>query len=144
MPTTVSGNPANFKPNVDIGFRFDDADFLILTVDEQNAQVDQSAVRIAQYFKFLDPEDDPPPTIFLPDMRDLAITTSIVYNRNYGSPEPYFTIQIRFVDDPSQTTGIPRGQVKARAEAVAQQIIDEIVAIESEESLPITATLTWL
>ena len=147
MPATVSGNPASFKPDVDIGFRFDDAAFLVLSVDEQNAQVDTSARRISQYFKFQDPDDagEPDaPTIFLPDMRDLAIQSSIAYNRNYGAPEDYFTIQIRFVDDPTQTTGIPKGQVKARAETVGQQIVDEVVAIESEENLPVTATLTWL
>lgn len=143
MPATVSGNPANFKPDVDIGFRFDDAAFMVLSLDEKNAQVDSSARRIAEYFKFLDPEDSPPPDIFLPDMRDIALQTSIAYNRDYGALDPYFTIMVRFVDEVGQT-GIPPGQVKARAEIVGQQIVDEVVAIESEENLPITATLTWL
>jgi hypothetical protein len=51
---------------------------------------------------------------------------------------------VRFVDDLTQTTGIPRGQVKARAETIGTDIVAEVAAIESEESLPITATITWL
>ena len=147
MPATVSGNPANFKPDVDIGFRFDDAAFLVLTLDEQNAMVDSSARRIAQYFKFFDPEDEgepDAPTIWLPDMKELSTRVGITYNRDYGAPEPYFTMEVRFQDDPTQTTGIPKGQVKARAQTVGEQLVDEIVAIESEESLPITATIDWL
>ena len=147
MPVTVSGSPKDFKPDVDVGFRFDDAAFLVLTVDEQNAIVDQSAVRVAQYFKYEDPDDagEPDaPTIFIPDLKGLAINIRILYNRDFGSAEPYFTIMVKFVDDPDQKKGISPGQVKARAEIVGQMIVDDIVAIESEESLPITATLTWL
>jgi hypothetical protein len=77
-------------------------------------------------------------------MRELAINTSIAYNRDYGALEPYFIIMVRFVDDLTQTTGIPRGQVKARAETIGTDIVAEVAAIESEESLPITATITWL
>lgn len=145
MPGTINGNP-DFRPDADIAFRFDDAAFLLLTLDEQNAQVDASAGRISQYFSYQDPDDagEPDaPTIWLPDLRDLAIQRSIAYNRNYGAPEPYFTIMVRFVDDPDQA-GTPPGQIKAHADAVAQDILAEIVAIETEESLPITATLTWL
>lgn len=147
MPATVSGNPRNFKPDFDIGFRFDDADFLVLTTDEQNAVLDESAVRIAQYFKFFDPEDvgEPDaPTIWLPDIKELAINTSIEYNRNYGGPDPYFTILVRFVDDPTQSTGMPRGQVKARIETMMDDIVTEIDLIETEENLPIDALINWL
>ena len=147
MPATQSGNPRNFKPDVDVGFRFDDAAFLPLSVDEKNRLVDEAAARLVQYFRYPDPEDDglpDAPTITLPELRELAVTTSIDYNRNYGAPEPYFVIKVRFVDDPGQTTGLPRGQVKARAEVVGTDLVNEVTAIESEESLPITATITWL
>jgi hypothetical protein len=147
VPATVSGNPRSFYPDADIGFRFDDAAFLPLPLADKDRLVDEASRRVKQYFKFQDPDDagEPDaPTIWLPDMRELAINTSTEFNRNYGSPEPYFTIKLRFVDDPSQTTGIPRGQVKARAEVIGNDIVAEIAALESEESLPITATITWL
>ena len=145
MTVLVTGNPRNFKPDFDIGFRFDDAAFLLLTVDEQNAAVDQSAVRVAQYFKFQDPDDagEPDaPTIFLPDMRDLAINSSFAYNRNFGAPEDYFTIIVRFVDDPGQS-GMPPGQVRARIETMIDDIVVEIAVIEADEGLPITSTIVW-
>lgn len=147
MPATVSGNPRNFKPDVDISFRFDDAAFLPLSIDDKNRLVDESARRITQYFKFFDPEDvgEPDAPIFwLPDMKELAINSSTLYNRNFGGPDPYFTITLRFVDDPTQTTGLPKGQIKARIDTIIGDIVVEIAAIESEENLPVVATIDWL
>ena len=149
MPATVSGDPRNFKPDFNIGFRFDDVAFMPLSIDEKNAMVDSSAVRIAKYFSFFDPEDEgepDAPTIWLPNMKELSIQVGTAYNRDYGAPEPYFTMMIRFSDDPSQNDpgDMPRGQVKARIENLVGDIVIEIAAIESEESLPITATIDWL
>ena len=144
MPATVSGNPRNFKPDFNVGFRFDDAAFLPLSLDAKNAMVDQSAVRISRYLDFLDPEDIPPPAVFLPDMKELALNLDIAFNRNYGAPEPYFTMMVTFVDDTSQVDGMPKGQVKARIQVLVDDIVAEIALIESEESLPVTATIDYL
>ncbi len=148
MPAPViTGDPADFKPNVDIGFRFDDAAFLPLSEDDKNRLVDEAAVRLAQYLKYQDPEDEgepDAPTIFLPDMKELAITVSTLYNRDWGAPEDYFMMEVRFIDDPSQTTGIPPARVRAQAVKFGEMFVAEIAAIESAESLPITATINWL
>ncbi len=146
MPATVSGNPNNFYPSFDIAFRFNDAAFDSLTTEQKDAEVDAAAVRIAGYFQGSTGDDpDGADEVFpIPDMRDRAVNVNMTYQRDYSPGGQHFTAEVRIVDDPSQTTGIPPGQVKARIETVVQNIVDEVTALESSTGYTIEATITYL
>lgn len=146
MPATVSGNPDNFYPSFDIAFRFNDAGFDVLSIDQKNTEVDAAAVRIAGYFQGSG-GDDPDGTdeVFpIPDLRDRAVNISTTYQRDYSPGGTHFTFEVRIVDDPTQATGLPPGQVKARIETVVQNIVDEVTALESSTGYTTEATIIYL
>ncbi|MDH3233647.1 MAG: hypothetical protein OEQ29_08960, partial [Alphaproteobacteria bacterium] len=112
-----------------------------LSVDEKNAAIDLAAVNVLKYAQGSDEFDTPP----IPELRDRAINIATEYNRAFTpAATHHFRIMVRFVDDPSQATGLPPGQVKARIGTVVDAIVTEIDNNEQVTGLPVTATINWL
>lgn len=146
MPTSVNGSPANQKPHFDVSFRFNDAAFDALTTEQKDAEVDAAALRILGYVSGSTGDDpDGADEVFpIPDLRNQAYNISVSYARDYTAEGIHFTFEVRFVDDPSQTTGIPAGQVKARISDVVDDVVAEITQMEADTGYTVAATVDWL